>query len=644
MATKRKRAKRSKPKEEDPSEDGISEEEAEAMAGAPADGEDEMPPMDIEHLTPFPEVDELPEGDEEFQGQGMLGGFDYPEELNPLGVRDDSVSKARDAASIMREANASLLLHRVEPSEYRGHRTRGYIKRFHAPFSVEEAQVWAAENRGGGKYRYWIYDGGGTIRGGSTFEIAGTPLTPQEIAEAESAAATKQQPERGDRDRERELESQLANERMDRMMQMMMQQRREDQAETRRLMEKLADSSKNQRSSVEEWAPLIAALAPVLTKVLEKPEPPPPPPDHFKELAVLQERFQTEMMRLNRDQLEKSGKPDRTEAIMLKMLEATMQKSLGIGQHDPMSGINMALDKVLPTLVSKITNIAIDKAAVAGKEEEKDLSPRFIAEKVADLVKDTTDKFANRGQQPQGPPPGYGPPMAPMALPPGTMPGNPSAPIEGWPLTGAPGADVVPPPQQAHAAMRAPAAPPNAVEIPPGATVGGITNNGPNTLYIDPMAVTEVPAQAPTVAAPMPEPVTATPVTATPVAAPADTEQPQHVHPDIFAKAVEFLQTGQSGEDLAVWADDNNEGHKLLSKDAIEYLENTQPFYLVPFILEAAPPELAAHLNNPHAKQMISDFCDFFYNSEDPPEGEDAELTPDAAAPPASLTPEVPSE
>jgi hypothetical protein len=224
------------------------------------------------------------------------------------------------------------------------------------------------------------------------------------------------------------------------------------------------------------------------------------------------------------------------------------------------------------------------------------------------------------------------------------MPGNPSAPIEGWPLTGAPGADVVPPQQMAHDAMQAP---PTPVEIPPGATVGGITNNGPNTLYIDPMAVTEVPAQAPTVVAPMPKPVAAppvapTPVVATPIADPAAEAQPQHVHPDIFAKAVEFLQTGQSGEDLAVWADDHNEGFKLLSKDAIEYLENTQPFYLVPFILEAAPPELAPHLDNPHAKQMISDFCDFFYNSEDPPDGEDAEATPpEAAAPPASPAPEV---
>ena len=625
MATK-KRAKKPAPVED---EDGISEEEAEAMAGAPADGEDEMPPMDIENLTPFPDSDDLPEGDLEFQGQGFLGGFDYPEELNPLGVRDDSVAKARDSASIMREANASLLLHRVEPGEYRGHRTRGYIKRFHAPFSVEEAQVWAAENRGGGKYRYWIYDGGGTIRGGSTFEIAGTPLTPQEIADAENTASKPNEDKHDrDRDRERELEAQLSNERMDRFMQMMAQQRREDQAESRRMMEKIIESNNRpQPSAAKEWAPMLAALSPILAEVLKRPEPPPPPPDHFKEIAVLQERFQTEMIRMSRDQMDQRNKPDRHEMMMTKMMEAMMQKSLGIGQHDPMAGINVALDTVLPGLVKKLTNIAVDKAIGGDKEEEKDLSPRFIAEKVADLVKDTTEKFANRGgrpQPPQGPPPGYGypPPGVPM-IPAGAAAGQPSSPLNGWPFEQQPPA----PPQ---------GAPPNVIEIGPGQTFSGITNNGTNSIFI------EAPTQAAAAQAPGPQPTRAP----APAAGPdplAQGPSPSHVAPEVFAKALECLQNGQSGDDLAAWADENNDGHRLLSKMAIEYLENTQPFYLVPFILEAAPPELAPHLNTPQAKQVISDFCDFFYSSEDGPEdGSDDTDTPDTAAPPATPTPEAP--
>lgn len=641
MATR----KRSRKPATTPDEDEVvlSEEEAEAMAGAPADGENELPPLDVENLTPvspFPEV-----SDEPLRrpfGQETLG-VEFEEELHPMGVRDDSVNKARDAASIMREANASLLLHRVEPSEYRGHRTRGYIKRFHAPFSVEEAQVWAAENRGGGKYRYWIYDGGGTIRGGSTFEIAGNPKTPEEIAQAQNEAAAKAKAGSGDSDRERErdLERQLADERMDRFMQMMAQQRREDQIENRRMMEKIVDAQNNRRGGADEWAPLIAALSPILVKVLEKPEPPPPPPDHFKELAVLQERFQTEMMRLNRDQLEKAGKPDRTEMMMNKMMEAMMQKSLGIGQHDPMSGINMALDKVLPTLVSKITNIAIDKAAGGDKEEEKDLSPRFIAEKVADVVKDATEKFANRGQ-PQGPPPGYGyGPGAPMPmLPPGAMPGQPSAPVEGWPLTGPPEDGVLPEQQMAHEAMQDNE---QVIEIRPGETYNGITNNGPTSLFVpavpDPVqtpapTATPAPVQPSTTDAPSPDAVPVTPTAPAP-----EVEQPPHVHPEVFQKAIEFLQSGQNGEDLAIWVDDNNQGNRLLSKVAIEYLENTAPFYLVGYIIEAAPPELASHFTNPHAKQLVSDFCDWYYNAEDAPEGEE----PDAPATPEP-TPEVPSE
>lgn len=662
MATKRTR-KPAKPSPDVEEEEGLSEEEAEALAGAPAEGEDEMPPLDIEQLTPFPQVD-ASEMKRPFAGQELE--LDYPDELEPLGIRDDSVSKARDASDIMREANANLLLHRVEPSEYRGLRTRGFIRKFHAPFSIEEAQVWAAENRGGGKYRFWIYDGGGVIRGGSTFEIAGNPKTPEEIVASENATATKTKGRGdGDRDRERDLERQLGDERMDRMMQMMTQQRREDQAENRRMMEKLAEAAaKPERNTAKDWAPLLAALSPILIKVLEKPDPPPPPADHFKDMAILQERFQTEMMRLTRDQIDNKSKPDRHEAMMTKMMETVMQKAMGIGQHDPMSGINMALDKVLPTLISKITNIALDKAAGGGKEEERDLSPRFIAEKVAELVKDTTEKFANRNQ-PQAPPPGYGPPpqgYPPMLPPPGTAAGQPSTPVDGWPMTGPPTAEEVPPQQMAHDAMHGPppgAAPPTetppgqpqSIMIPPGQTWNGITNTGTDPIYVDPNT------PAPTVAAPVapaPAPAVAPDAPPAPGTAPSG-EEPPHVHPDIFAKAIEMLNSGQTGEDLAVWTDEHNDGNKLLSKVAIEYLENTAPFYLVGYIIEAAPPDLAPAFENPAAKQLVSDFCDFFYNSEDGPEEPEAPAdatapapaptpapTPEAAAPPASPESETP--
>lgn len=653
MTTKR-RSRSRKPADDQPDDEGISEEEAEALAGAPAEGESELPPLDVENLQPFP-----PEAEEDlsrpFAPEALQQPFQYEDELESMGVRDDSVQKAQDASSIMREANAHLLLHRVEPSEYRGLRTRGFIRKFHAPFSIEEAQVWAAENRGGGKYRYWIYDGRNVIRGGSTFEISGNPKSPEEIIEAENVAATKTQRGEGDRERERDLERQLGDERMDRMMQMMMQQRREDQAENRRMMEKLADAAqKPERNAAADWAPVIAALAPIMVKVLEKPEPPPPPPDHFKEIAVLQERFQTEMIRMSRDQMEQRGKPDKHEMMMTKMMEAMMQKSLGIGQHDPMAGINLALDTVLPGLVKKLTNVAVDKAIGGDKEEDKELSPRFIAEKVADLVKDTTEKFTNRGA-PQAPPPGYGPPQAPpqMLPPPGTAPGHPSAPIDGWPMTGPPTTEEVPPQQMAHDAMQAPPGQPQVqqVQINPGETKGGITNNSNEPLFIN-MAVD--PNQPPPAAAPMPMPAGAPPMDAPPPTAPApvgppEGETPPHVHPDVFTKAIEFLNSGQSGEDLAVWADENNQGNRLLSNMAIEYLENTAPFYLVGYIIEAAPPELASAFENPAAKQLVSDFCDFYYNSEDGPEEPEpvaaaAEApAPDTAAPPApeSETPDA---
>lgn len=588
MATKRKKRNKASDELDLDAEGTISEEEAQALAGAPADGEDESPPIAPEQLQ-FPGLGDTDDDDD----LGGPFGLDpqRPEWAQSLGVRDDSVSRAQEASEVMREANASLLLHRTEPTDWHGHNVGGFIKRFYSPFSLHDVQSWAAENRGGGKYRYWIIDGSQRIRGGGTFPISGDPKIGDEVKRAEQREQEREREHQRDggasSDRTRELERQLADERLDRMMQMMAQQRREDQAEMRRLMEKISDDRSNRPDMMSAIAPVLASLAPVLQELVRK-QPPPPPPDHFKELAVMQERFQTEMMRFNREMLEKGKKPDRTEEMMARAFEVMVKKSMGVGEHDPMRTVNNVLEQVLPNLVSSITDMAIDKALGGGDDKPKELTPLFIAEKVADLVKDTTEKITSgRGRAPQAPPalpPGY-PPQGYM---PGPPPGAYAAPppqVEGWPITGN---------QEPSAPAPAPAA---------------------------------SPAMAPPTVAPPPPGAPASP----PRARPAPPEQPSHVASEVFQKAAEFLQAGKSGEDLAVWVDDHNDGNRLLSRMALQYLEETAPFYLTPYIIEAAPPELAPVFDDPRAKQMLSDFCDFFYNSEpadddgsDDAEGDDA--------------------
>jgi hypothetical protein len=170
-------------------------------------------------------------------------------------------------------------------------------------------------------------------------------------------------------------------------------------------------------------------------------------------------------------------------------------------------------------------------------------------------------------------------------LPPGAVPGQPQ-PVEGWPFDA----------QEAQQPVQP------------------VTPTAP------------VPAQA--------YPAEANPAPPVQQPQPAQPQEQSHVNPEVFAKAIEFLNAGQSGEDLAVWVDDNNEGSRLLSKEAIDYLEGTAPFYLVPFIIEAAPPELAQAFTDPRAKQILTDFCDWFYNTEDIPEGEEEGASPVLGLPP----------
>ena len=393
MATKRKTAQ---PQDEtDDLSEMLSEDHANALAGAPADGYDESGPVNPEDLEPT-----APFQLDEEEGMADPFGFEPAADANawaePLGVTDASVSKAQEAARVMREANASLLVHRIEPTEHAGRRTAGYSKRFRAPFSIQDAQVWCAENRGGGRYRYWIMDGGNTIRGGGTFECEGYPKSPDEIKEASSRSAQfdQQAAQRGER--ERELEGALANERMDRMFQMMNQQRREDQTEMRRMMEKLSERPAAP-SVTDQLAPLLTALSPVLAKLVDRPAPA-APPDHFKEIAILVERFQAESSRSQREMMERLSKPEKSEQMLYKMLETVMAKQLGVGSHDPMAAVNTAFDKVLPGVVGKILNMATDKALGAGQEEEKELTPRFMAEKAASLIENAVDKIAGAKQ------------------------------------------------------------------------------------------------------------------------------------------------------------------------------------------------------------------------------------------------------
>jgi hypothetical protein len=546
----------------------LEQETGDVMTGVP-----EAPEFDLDGLTPAEK--------REF--------FDANPEM------DDSINKAKFNNDLAREWAASAELYRDEPEEYKGHRTKGYIRKFAAPFSLEEIRKWAKDFRGGGKYKVLCYDGGHVLRTRSTFSVEGNPMLQSEIEAAEHVAKKHDKEEdRESYSRERELERRLNEEKMDRMFSQFATMQREQNDRFERVLERLADKPKSNPAA--DWGPVLTALAPVLVEFVKKPAPT-PPPDHFADVANLVEKLENDRQRsMNKmmDELKSSGKG----SMENRVFELLLQNSLG-NKNDPNKAIVKALDQTLPTIFSKLTQFAIDKGMQGDKEDDGEITPKYIAEQLMGVVKPLVDKGGIPGMEvPQQDPYAHlqQPPQMPMPQPmqqPMPMPHQ-------MPMPQGPPAGSVP-----------------VGQMPPG-TLSGDPFGGSTTLSQHGPSVPPPPASEPN----LPEGSVA-PQAPQPQAPMAD-QLPQHpdISAEVFIKAIEYMQVGKTGDELAHDVEEVNDGFPFISKRALGFLESMQPHFFVPHVLQAVPPQLAPHFHTPQGQQFILSFCNWFYDTDDSPDEE----------------------
>lgn len=528
---------------------------------------------------------------------------------------DDSIDKARHNFAQAREWAAVAELYRTEPEEFRGKRTKGFIRKFQSPFDVVKIREWARQHRGGGKYKMLIYDGGHVLRTSNTFEVEGDPMSQAEVEAAEhiertsamQTAAMGFHPNApaapsGPSERERELEKRLAEERTERLITSMQQQNaqmmQQMNSNLMMMMEKIA-ARPEPKPATETLAPLLAALAPVLQEVVKKPEPPPPPPpppDHTKEMMSAIQPLLAALV----------GRPggDVNETMMKLMMTKAFDKS-----NDPSSIITESLGKTLPNLFGTLMETAMAAAGHKKPEEPEEFGPKYLVDRGMEAIGKIVETRAAGGGgvampspfQPGVPVPGAGPAGLPA---PQAMGGQPHVPHPQMTPDG-----VIlpryPTQEEINAGMAGPGVPPGA--MPPGD-----------------------PAAGPPASAAAPHP-------GMPPQAPA--QQPwADVNPQLFVRAMAYLSEGKNGSDLAADVIEVEDGKDYLSPRIVTYLVNSPAEKVAPMILQMLGNEPSFRpLLDPIGKAFVHDFCAFFSEQGDDHEDED-----DAPAlPDAGPTPEV---
>lgn len=505
---------------------------------------------------------------------------------------DDSVDKARHNFAQAREWAAVAELYRTEPEEFRGKRTKGFIRKFQSPFDVVKIREWARQHRGGGKYKMLIYDGGHVLRTSNTFEVEGDPMTQAEVEAAEHIERTSAMqsaamgfhpqgppPPSGPSERERELEKRLAEERTERLvttMQSQFQQAMQQQnANMMMLMEKLADRPEP-KPAAETLAPLMAALAPVLAEVVKKPEPPPPPPpppDNTKEIMAAVQPLLAAL----------AGRPggDINDTI----LKAVLSKAFDKG-NDPSTVITESLGKTLPNLFGTLMETAMAAAGHKKPEEPEEFGPKYLVDRGMEAIGKIVETRAGGGGggmpspfQPGVPVPGAGAPGLPAPAPMGGQPHVPPQPM----MT--PDGVILPryPTQQEiEAGMAGPNVPPGPAGAPPAPPDG---------------APAPPDGQHPGMP-PAPQP---------------PQQQWADVNPQLFVRAIAYLNEGKNGSELAHDVIQENDGKEYLSPRIVTYLVNTPGEKVAPMILQMLGNEPSFRpLLDPIGKSFVLDFCTFF--------------------------------
>jgi len=517
--------------------------------------------------------------------------------------------------SVMRRWATRADLYRVEPKEHKGQKISGFIRRFEGNFDLSDIQLWARKNRGRGEYQILIYDHKGILRRRKDFECEGRIILADEVDGEDDALATKQKQAgvvaaQGE-DRATALERQLTEERFER-------QRVEDRARTDAMFKELAAAIKEAAKPEppkQSFTEMIAAVAPMVMGFLANQQ------ATATANAAAAQAQAAAMATAAREQAAATAKAaadqmtlvtglqDKAEARMAKVLEATaakretmadtlrlmadLKKAIG-GDSDPMKIVRDTVPAILKTHMDMIAKIELHKAGV-GTDKEETIAERVVSG-LTDLVEQALPMVLQRPTtQPVAP---FGAPSttpAPAALP---APAAPQAPRGG-------GAIVTPEQQAAHEAAEKAAADARRAAAP---VVGG----------------------APPVAAAAPAPA----ATAAPVLPAALVSLLQDVNGVVFDRALAYMAEGRVGSELAHDCMTEEEAHAkekpggpalFFTKRFVAYLGATNAERAVQFIvpvLALHPP--AAPLTDEMGKAFLVDFCRYFSEPAEEPDGEGA--------------------
>lgn len=584
----------------------------------------------MEAPEPDPELEE--NADDESHDPSTNPEFDFddlaPDEqeayLAAAEARGEDVSlyRARKNSEDRRDWAKTAELVRLSP-EYDDDDVKiaGLLRRFHAPFDDVKVRDYALRVHGGGDYAILYYDSQHRIRHRDKFEVGGRPKTARESEDVAAVTPVDVTPpapppsggeERGgaNADYERRLADMEHRHAMERMEQV-------HRDEIRRLEDRLEKSAAAPKSNgtVELVAALGTLLAPFAPAIVEKLTT--KGDDKVERMLQFMKETNADTKQTIKELLAEKKGSDPLQNAASKMLDLAIASQLA-PKKDPEQMMFSMMEKMIPHLTER----ALDIATMNMGDKDEESGPMKMLEKFGDMVKPLL-----AGRMPGGPasalpmasPYPYPPMIQPAAAAPAPQP-TPGV----YPYTHM----APPPPGPAAPQTRAPAGPASAMPPQPMA---------PQPMAPQPMA----PTQAPAPAAPgQPGPGTV-----------VSGNDEYDIHPQLFVLALQWLNAGKDGSELAHWVDDELEkiekgetqGPRLLTPTAIEYLETMQPAAIIDHFFAAAPPELLQPFLDPqgrlapHARSFVLEFMEFFF-SDDTDSGDAAEGDAPATAPPQPVT------
>jgi len=501
------------------------------------------------------------------------------------GKLDDSLYDAQRDILQERELASRAIVYRDWPEEWQGTTIKGRVRMWRSPFTLVDIEEWLASYRGGGKYRIRLLDGRGRYLDQKILEVEGDPILPGTKEESEASAPAQQL---ANDDRAAALERQLQEERFERRM----------------TEERARQQIANER--------MTRALSDVVEAVKEKPEP--EPKTNLVDMAAalgpiamqfvqMQQANAAAMRELQANQAAAAATAaqaqmtliltlqEKSEARNIEMLKAMTGKKETLGDaikamadlrkvtgadKDPSQMFNTLMKESVPVLLSTMSRIELHKAGVREDNQEEQSLTTMLVDRVSGLAEAfMTTRTAE-------PTPGYG--QAPVApTPQQPPPGVEMAPTPQAMPTG--GNPVVSPEQQAahEASMRAGVPAPAAPQAPPQA------------------------------------------------------QEEAAINPQLFVRAIVYMNEGQAGSALAddiIGEEEKNAtdnpgaSHLYLAPRVVQFLVNTSP--------EGVLAVINPHLRNdprfqalldPIGQEFFRDFCLYFSA---PEEGGDGDGDPDA--------------